>query len=203
MTEPGPIEDCATFDRANELLRYEPETGLFYWKVSLNNKAKAGTEAGTLHSKSYIKIKIDGKKYRAHRVAHLLMTGHWPEGNPEHENRIRHDNRWENIKDLATVYENGGNQGRQSNNRSGLKGVLWYKKTKKWLAHIGCFGKQIHLGYFEDLRLAGLTYDAAAKLVWGPRFSCLNFLPWESDHIVLSPRAVSLIESLMGVREAA
>jgi hypothetical protein len=123
------------------------------------------------------------------------MTGHWPEGNPEHENRIKSDNRWSNIKDLATKRENGGNRGPQLNNTSGLKGVSWNRRAKKWQAQI-VFGRHINLGLFEDLRLAGLTYDAASKLVFGLRFSCLNFSAEDSDHIVLSDRIMRLIGGL-------
>lgn len=164
---------CATFDRVDSLLRYEFLTGKFYWKISRGRTAKSGSEAGS-YSEGYIVIKIDGKSYKAHRVAHLLMTGSWPDGEPDHENRIRHDNRWENIKDLArNQSENGGNHGLNSNNTSGLKGVCWDTWSSKWMARIKFQWKMINLGRFEENRLAGLTYDAAAKIVWGRRFACL------------------------------
>jgi hypothetical protein len=119
------------------------------------------------------------------------MTGHWPDGNPEHENRIPGDNRWENIKDLApSQSENGGNQGLRRNNTSGLKGVSWLSAKQKWMAKIEIRRKQINLGHFVDPHLAGLTYDAAAKLVWGLRFSNLNFPAEESEHIVLPDRVL-------------
>jgi hypothetical protein len=97
-------DDCASFERVDSLLRYVPLTGLFYWKISPWRHVKAGDEAGSLDFNRYITIGIDRKKYQAHRIAHLLMTGHWPIGNPEHENQIRSDNRWENIKDLAVIW---------------------------------------------------------------------------------------------------
>jgi len=179
-----------SFDQADSLLSYDPETGILRWKVSPSRRAKVGSEAGYL-SKGYIQIKVDGGIYFAHRIAHLLMTGHWPEGNPEHENRIGTDNRWENIKDLVfSQVENGGNRNLNRNSTSGLKGVCWDKLKNKWRSSITKRGL-ILLGYFEDPRLAGLTYDAAAKIVWGRRFSHLNF-PWEeSDLIVLSDRVLS------------
>src|SRR5690625_1584144 len=34
-------------------------------------------------------------------------------------------------------------------NKSGHKGVTWLKSRKKWRAHIGYKGKQIHLGHFN------------------------------------------------------
>jgi hypothetical protein len=78
---------CADFDRINELLFYNPETGKLYWKVSRSGTNGVWSEAGWLTDEGYNSVEIDGKSYKVHRVAHLLMTGHWPEGNPEHENR--------------------------------------------------------------------------------------------------------------------
>lgn len=106
----------ATFERVNELLRYEPETGKLYWKISRKGVKGAGSEAGCLRKDGYIYIGIEGERHLAHRVAWLLHEGHWPDGNPEHENLIKSDNRWENIKDLATGSENMGNRVAYSNN---------------------------------------------------------------------------------------
>lgn len=181
-----------SFERVNELLRYVPLMGKLYWKLSRRGTKGVGSEAGTL-SNGYIQIMIDGKHYLAHRIAHLLMIGRWPERNPEHENQIKSDNRWENIKDLATKSQNQGNRGPYLNNTSGLKGVCWDTQRKKWRAYIKERGKLIMIGRFTDLHLAGLTYDAAAKIVWGRRFASLNF-PWEeSDNIVLPERVIRKI----------
>lgn len=57
-----------TFERVNELLSYDPETGVLYWKVSPSHIAKAGSEAGTFDKLSgYIRIQIKGKLYQAYR----------------------------------------------------------------------------------------------------------------------------------------
>ena len=182
----------------DSLLSYDSETGKIYWKVFKGPRAQIGSEAGTLNKVlGYILIMIGGKLYYAHRIAHLLMTGHWPETEPDHENRIRHDNRWENIKDVATGSEQGGNQGLRVNNTSGLKGVSWQTQKSKWRVNIKVLGRQIFLGYFDDLRLAGLHYDAAAKLAWGLRFSCLNFPSEESESIVLPDRVLVRLRGLV------
>jgi hypothetical protein len=179
------------FERVNE-----PETGVLRWRISWG-AVRCGSEAGTLRKDGYITIGIDGKRYQAHRVAWLLHEGHWPDGNPEHENQIKSDNRWVNIKDLAPNQSaNGGNQGLRRNNSSGLKGVSWAKRERKWEVHIEIRSRGIGLGYFDDPREAGLHYDAAAKLAWGLRFSHLNFPQEESDHIILSDRVIQKIGGL-------
>jgi len=179
----------------DKFLSYDPETGILLWKVSVGSRALAGSEAGCLNKSSgYIQIRIHGRKYYAHRIAHLLMTGHWPDGNPEHENQTPSDNSWKNIRDIATSSENHGVIGLVGSNTSGLKGVTWDKRYKKWRSQITFRRKYVFLGLFTDLRLAGLTYDAAAKLAWGLRFSCLNFPSEESDHIVLPERVLRKLE---------
>lgn len=181
------IENCVTLERANELVRYDPITGLFYDR-------RTGDETGSLDVKScYIRIFIDGKLYQAHRVAHLLMNGEWPNGNPDHYDTVPFNNCWNNICDLANEQESHGNTNLKINNASGLKGVNWDKRDQKWRARIGLQMERIHLGHFSEKREAGLTYDAAAKLVWAPRFQRLNFPSWESKDIILSPHILRQI----------
>jgi hypothetical protein len=62
-----------------ELLHYDPDTGIFTWKETRNQHAKAGDIAGGFQDKSgYLRIKINGKKYRSHRLAWLHAHGSWP-----------------------------------------------------------------------------------------------------------------------------
>ena len=51
-----------------------------------------------------------------------------------------------------------------SNNTSGVTGVCWYKKSKKWKVNISSGGKQTHLGYFDDPKEAAEAYKKARKI---------------------------------------
>jgi|ERR1019366_2185917 hypothetical protein len=192
------IEDCATFERVNGLLEYNPFTGKISRKVSSgrHGRWKAGTSAGCL-SGGYNRIQIDGKSYKAHRIAHLLMTGNWPERDPEHANQKGVDNIWKNIKDVAPQHDNQGNRGLQVNNISGLRGVRWNRARKKWYVQIQVYGRRIHLGSFDSRDDAGLIWDAAARLVWIPRFQHLNHPGITAHHIVLNMRALRQIDAAM------
>ena len=55
-----------TQDRLKELLHYDPVTGIFTRNKNL---------AGFKNDRGYIIIKVDGYPYKAHRLAHLYMTG--------------------------------------------------------------------------------------------------------------------------------
>jgi hypothetical protein len=52
---------------------------------------------------------------------------------------------------VCTQAENLQNRNKYSTNKSGHKGVAWYKPYGKWRATIGIKGKQKHLGYFDNI----------------------------------------------------
>lgn len=153
-----------------ELMYYDPETGVFVWRVSKSKRVKVGSVAGTLQNKGYIHIKINGRKYLAHRLAFLYMTGTFPEHQIDHQNGIRADNRWNNLRE-ATNSDNQRNSGKQANNTSGYKGVAWNKQAGKWYAQCGVNGKDYHIGSFTTANEAHAAYCAFAAKYHGEFFN--------------------------------
>jgi hypothetical protein len=137
-----------TQKRLKELLSYDQNTGLFYWKVSRRG-VKQGTVAGTKTKRGYIQIRIDGKSYLAHRLTWLFFYGEWPKQHIDHINHNTSDNRIDNLRE-ASQQENTKNRSKNKNNTSGISGVHWDKKSNKWQARIGVNGKRIHLGFFDN-----------------------------------------------------
>jgi len=144
-----------------ELLHYDPETGIFTWRVS-RGSAKVGKQAGYLNAHGYIVIRVFDRILRASRLAYLYMTGEWPKELIDHANMVRNDNRWLNLRP-ATRGQNKFNEGMQSNNKSGYKGVSWHKVTKKWRVQGQLNKKNHHLGLFDTPELAAAARDAFAK----------------------------------------
>lgn len=146
------------------ILRYEPDTGIFTWLVNPTKRFKAGLVAGYLKNDGYRWIKVDGRKYAAHRLAFLSMMGRWPSQEIDHRNGVRADNRWENLRE-ATRAENRQNRAARSNNRAGLLGVFWDAQNRKWQAQISSAGKRIFLGRFKDKQAAHAAYlEAKVKI---------------------------------------
>lgn len=135
-----------THSRLKELLDYDPMTGLFAWKIS-SGKRRAGAPVGWVDG-GYIRLSVDGDTYKAHRLAWFYMTGEWPDGDTDHENGIRTDNRFANLRP-ATRSQNMMNTKLKSHNTSGYKGVSFWKKTGKWKAQIQVDKKKLFLGYHE------------------------------------------------------
>jgi hypothetical protein len=151
--------------RLKELLSYDPDTGEFRWLQS-RYRNKVGTTAGCLYSEGYRVIALDRKRYLAHRLAWLFMTGVWPGGEIDHINGNPSDNRFANLRE-ATRQQNGANRRVGSNNKSGFKGVHWHKGDKRWRAQIMVAKRIIHLGSFETPEAAHAAYLIAASEHFG------------------------------------
>jgi len=84
-----------SIDAIREVLKYDPLTGIFTWKQTVNRRAK-GTVAGTYHPAGAVFIKIGCKNYAAHRLAYALVHGYMPK-RVKHYNLNNYDNRIANL----------------------------------------------------------------------------------------------------------
>jgi hypothetical protein len=116
------------------IFSYNPETGVFT-RLKARGAQRAGTVPGRLNEEGYIKIKINGKEYGAHRLAWLYVYGEWPSLFIDHINRAKADNRIQNLRDVSRS-ENGRNRGEPLNNVSGKSGVHWVERNKRWCARV-------------------------------------------------------------------
>lgn len=78
-----------TYDEVSSILRYDEETGKFYWLISPAKNVRAGSEAGTVKStreakggvsSSYRYIRYNNWNIPATQIAWLLSRGEWPIG---------------------------------------------------------------------------------------------------------------------------
>lgn len=148
----------------NEAISYNRETGVFTWKnrpkhhfscereFSRWNKRYAGTRAGhNKYSKNkvYQYIKINAKRFLAHRLAWLICKGHWPKNYIDHINGDTLDNTISNLRDV-THRENSINQIKTKNKKFGINGVRWRKDRNVFAAWINDYGKPVYLGCSKD-----------------------------------------------------
>jgi hypothetical protein len=147
--------NCITQEKLKEILDYNPDTGIFTWKVSKAKRIKVGSVAGCKNNLGYILIRIDGKIYLAHRLAWLYTHGDFPLNCIDHINQIKDDNRICNLRDV-TVSENMQNQSQ----------VLGYTKNgSKYKATITLNNILYQLGSYATKEQARQAYlDAKIKL---------------------------------------
>lgn len=146
-------------ERLRELLHYDPETGVFTWRVN-RWRLRAGDQAGFVTVRGRVLIRVDQYAHKAHRLAWFYVHGEWPEKGIDHIDGNPANNRIANLR-LTNQSENLQNQRRpHKGNASGYLGVSWVKDRGKWEAKIKHDGRTVHLGRFaapEDAYAAYLT----------------------------------------------
>jgi hypothetical protein len=150
-----------TPERLHDLLRFDPETGRFEWKVPRRG-VKRGSQPGTLRPDGYLQINLDGRVYKTHRLAWLAHYGEWPSGFIDHINGDPTDNRIANLRSVSPA-GNAQNQKLRCTNTSGEQGITWFARDNKWWVKLTKERRVIHIGYFDDMRDAVIARDAAYK----------------------------------------
>jgi hypothetical protein len=143
-----------------EKLNYDPITGIFTWKQGKYKNKPAGTIAGKLPDQGYVRINIDKKEYKAHRLAWLYMYGVFPPKHLDHINRNREDNSIANLR-IADDSINSKNKTIYKNNSTGFHGVTAH--GSRWRARINVKGKKIHLGIFDTAEEAAACRKQAEQ----------------------------------------
>ena len=163
-----------------KLLDYDPETGVLTWRerpvemFTDGKRWKAGANCkrwntqfagkvafSTKNNQGHLHGTIFGIHYLAHRIIWKWMTGEDPNF-VDHISGVKHDNSWVNLRDV-THFENMKNAKRRSDNVSGVTGVFWSSRKKRWRAEIMVNGKSIYLGVFHSIQDAISARNAASK----------------------------------------
>ncbi len=110
---------------------------------------------GAKDALGYGHARSGGEPQRAHRLAYELAKGPIPEGLLiDHLCHTPSCVRAEHLR-LATFKQNRENlAGSYASSKSGIRGVWWNKRNRKWQCQVGHNGKQYYVGLFETLDAA-------------------------------------------------
>jgi hypothetical protein len=140
------------------LLTYDPETGDFWWRMKpYKGRVKVGDLAGTSFTGGYWGVRINQVRYPAHRLAWFYMHGEWPNGDIDHINGDRLDNRIANLRDVSRSVNLQNQKRAKGHNRLGVLGVR--KRGNRFAARIN----DTHLGYFDSADQAHAAYLLAKR----------------------------------------
>ncbi len=143
-----------TQERLKERLRYDSESGLFRW-------LSTGKLAGTLRSDGRWNICVDGKCYRAHRLAWLYIHGRWPKGDIDHKHGIAAGNGIANLRETSRAVNMQNQRRARSDSKTGLLGVQIHGSGYR--AEIKTLSGRKSLGTFKTPEEAHAVYLAAKR----------------------------------------
>lgn len=150
------------------MLRYDPESGLLYWRVKAG-RMRAGSVAGCVKGdRGYIVVRLGGGMRYAHRIVWVLMNGRDlpPGAEIDHIDGNPSNNKWSNLR-LATAQQNKRNMRRPDSNTSGVKGVTFRRNRGQWQAQMSVDNRCVYLGSFERFEDAVNARRAAEQKHFG------------------------------------
>lgn len=146
-------------------LTYDPASGALAWRVDIASTCPAGTPAGMITAKGYLRLKFNGKAYLAHRVIWKMMTGDEPPNQIDHIDLNKANNAWINLRSASNSQNH---MNRKEIGHHGLpKGVSFHRRIGKYQARIKLDGVRFHLGYFDTVDNAVTAYRSAAVEKFG------------------------------------
>jgi len=162
-----------TQEQVRRWFDYNPNTGILSRKrrprsdfTVLNAQSKWNNQVNkpcnSIDTKGYLTIYISGKHYRLHNIIWLWQVGKWPTYEIDHIDRVKHNNSWDNLRDVTTSV-NARNKSTRKDNTSGVAGVSYDKRNNHWVAFITIETKRVYLGCFKLKETAIIARKIAEK----------------------------------------
>ncbi|OPZ24510.1 MAG: hypothetical protein BWZ03_00143 [bacterium ADurb.BinA186] len=150
---------------------FEYRNGFFYRKFpNSTGRYPAGYKIkGALNSRGYLELAVKGRKYLYHRVVFMYFNGRFPKYT-DHINRIKIDNRIENLRECTGTQNQFNKAGFGS---SGYRGVYGGGKAKTWAVRFKYKGEKFYYGNFKTKEDAAKEYNELAKKLVGD-FAFIN-----------------------------
>lgn len=150
--------------RLNELMRYDPNTGVFTRLVRTSMNTKVGDSVGSMHRTGYLYAMVDYETFPVHHLAWFHVHGVMPTYSIDHINGIKHDNRISNLRDIPHMQNTQNEIRPRSNNTSGYLGVYYRKERNTWVAQLRINGRNKRFGSFKTPELAYQEYLRVKRL---------------------------------------
>lgn len=140
-----------------ELFDYK-QAALYYRKAPLARR-RTGDMAGSVdRSTGYRIVKINGVRYREHRLIWVYVYGALPLDVIDHINGSKADNRLINLR-AVSQQKNMQNQSKPTTaNKTGVLGVYWSTKRQGFMAQISLNEKKKRRGPYKTIERAGRAY---------------------------------------------
>lgn len=166
-----------TFEEVSSLLRYDADHGTLFWLNDVYTgfkksvlQHKSGDIAACKRKDGRKVVRIKGKLYLTYRVAWLLWNKRWPDGEIDHINGDKSDDRINNLRECNRVTNQQNIRNAFGGRDAGaMLGVYLDKRkpesSKRWRSAISVNGKQVSLGYYYSQQDAYKAYVNAKRVL--------------------------------------
>lgn len=182
MSKPKKID----MDLINKLIEYNRESSRITWKVrgreffnsdanmnSWNARWSGKIARSYISNNGYIIVKILKTFHQAHRLVWAMHTGCDFTEDIDHINGDRTDNIFSNLRAVERS-ENTRNRCKPNSNSSGVMGVYFHKRDRKWHAQTQ-FKGVLYREAFSNFKDAVLAREAQLeRCMFSTRHGCLN-----------------------------
>lgn len=165
-----------SYELLHKLLDYDPATGVLRWRARTPDMFKpgnktsesncqgwnskyAGKPAGTININGYVAVVIDYVNFMGHRLIWKMVHGHDPV-EIDHIDGDRLNNRVSNLRDVSRQ-QNNCNRRVRKDSSSGILGVYWIARKKKWTSEVRLDNRKRCLGYFSTIEEAAAARKRA------------------------------------------
>lgn len=137
-----------TLENVRDHIDYIPATGELVWKKPTSRRVRVGSRIGTPSKEGYLICSFLKYRTSVHRLIWFFHNGEWPNGEIDHLDMNRTNNRIENLR-VVNRSDNVSHSGRRIDNVSGLKGVSWNSARKHWVMQIQRGSQKIWSRFFS------------------------------------------------------
>lgn len=156
-------------DDLRQNLSYDPDTGVFRWALP-RSRIRVGQVAGYVKPDGYKGLEFNGRSYLQHRLAWVYVYGEEINGEIDHVNGDRSDNRICNLRVVTRAQNCQNRHNVRSDSKTGVLGASRNEGTYR--AEIKANGVRKYLGRFKTAEEAGSAYlNAKAELIRVPELS--------------------------------
>lgn len=150
-----------TAERLRECLHYDPQTGVFKWRMRIG-RGRIGKIAGITTARRYIRIGVLGCEYMAHRLAWLYVHGAWPHAEIDHIDGDPANNALANLREASRPENLQNLKKANPRNKTGLIGAH-RRSNGRYRSHLQSGGRIICLGSFATAEEAHKAYVEAKR----------------------------------------
>lgn len=145
------MNETTTVETVKKLFSYESETGLLF-RITPRGKKKLIRSRST---NGYLIARVHGRLIAAHRIAWAIHYGKWPDGEIDHVNRVKDDNRIGNLRDISHDINMHNIERREE----ALRLVGPIPCGDKWEAVTIKYGERHSLGIFDTIEQARRAWN--------------------------------------------